>query len=569
MDAIEQKKIILRKIIKERAVISSKEERMVTSKGTSPDFVLDLRRIFLDSEAIDLIANIFWDIFEKEYPFYVGGQESGAIPLVTAIVQKGMERKKPIKGFFIRKQRKLYDLQRIIEGEVASDKKVILVDDLINSGGTIERQIKLLRKEGVGVDFVFALVDFGNKIERQVLKSLQEKRAIRCLFDLKTDLGVEFEEEKKSLPRNNFEIEWFFKGCNKPSFHLNVAKSNPAFDDKNIYFGTDEAIFWALNKKTGKISWKFKTGAPFRGKSISSSPAVFGDKVFFGSYDGNFYALRKEDGKLIWKFQEADAVHSSPCVSLKDGLIFVGLERNCPGRQGSVVALDIKNGQKKWEYVMREYVPSSPAYFKERDCVVIGCNDSFVYLFDAKTGKLKWKYKTGAEVKASFAFNEENNLIAFGSYDNNLYILDIDSGVERKILETEDLIYSTPLFFKNHLFFTSTDKNLYCYSLNNYELSWKKRFPGRIFSSPREINGDIFIGCSDGSVYEIDSASGDIISKFDAIERITNDVIYDKEEKLFFVSNYANEIYCLKYNLNTSKIVLEMLENAWRKFKES
>jgi eukaryotic-like serine/threonine-protein kinase len=217
---------------------------------------------------------------------------------------------------------------------------------------------------------------------------------------------------------------------------------------------------------------------------------------------------------------------------------------------------------------MREYVPSSPAYFAKKGCVAIGCNDSFIYLLDAKTGNLRWKYKTGAEVKASFAYCEKRNLIAFGSFDTNLYVLDIDSGKELKILQTEDEIYSTPLFSKDCLFFTSTDKNLYCYNLQDYNLKWKKRFPGRIFSSPREIKGNIFLGCSDGAVYEIDSDLGGIVSKFDLIERVTNDVVYDKESDLFFASNYANEIYCLKYNPGSSKIVLEMLKNAWQKFKE-
>jgi len=42
--------------------------------------MFDLRAVFLDPEGLVLATDIFWQHFEKEYPFQVGGQELAAAP---------------------------------------------------------------------------------------------------------------------------------------------------------------------------------------------------------------------------------------------------------------------------------------------------------------------------------------------------------------------------------------------------------------------------------------------------------------------------------------------------------
>ena len=84
-------------------------------------------------KVFDLICGSIWSRFEKYYPFQVGGQELAAVPLATAIALKGLHLGKPINYFIIRKSRKKVGLQNLIEGELNSE-KIVLVDDLLNSG---------------------------------------------------------------------------------------------------------------------------------------------------------------------------------------------------------------------------------------------------------------------------------------------------------------------------------------------------------------------------------------------------------------------------------------------------
>jgi len=76
---------------------------------------------------------------------------------------------------------------------------------------------------------------------------------------------------------------------------------------------------YAVNQKTGKLSWKFKTEGLVR-----SSPIAVGDKLFFGSYDGNFYVVNRFSGKLLWKYQTRGMISSSPAYY--DGKIYMASE---------------------------------------------------------------------------------------------------------------------------------------------------------------------------------------------------------------------------------------------------
>lgn len=531
----------LKSIIKEKAIVRKSERKIVSQNGkNTPAWLIDLRSIFFDPEALNLIAEVFWEQFEKEYPFQVGGQEVAAIPIVSAIVLKSQEIGKPVNGFIIRKSRKHTGLQKIIEGNLTDD-KIILVDDLINSGLTIMRQLEVLKSAGRKAEKVFTLVNYQPQRNQQLLSEQQVDLIAPFTLD-DFDLPMSFKTEEVS--KDNFEAVWRFQSPDPNYFHR-VSKSAPAIDDKRVYFGSDNGIFWAIYQKNGSVAWKFKTGEHAEGKGIFSDPVVHKDAVYFGSYDGNFYALDRNNGKLIWKYMDADFIGSSPAIAPDLEMIFVGLEFGLFKKQGGIVALDFK-GKKIWESRMSQFVHCSPAYCAEKKVVAIGGNDHQVYLFDAKTGKLKWKFKTGGEVKASLVFDTDRNLLLFGSFDKNLYALDIDTGEVKGKMETGEIIYSTPKVYKGDVFFSSLDKYLYSMNLDSGELNWKYSCESRIFSSPEIADGKILIGANNGMLYEIDPATGKTLSIFIATERITNRIAYNPETKHYFVPTYANEIYCLK-----------------------
>ena len=118
MKDFKKKVACLRDNIKKRGLVTKEKQKLIASDGSELRWLFDLRNIFLKPDSLDLIADIFWHIFEKEYPFQVGGQEIAAIPLVSAIIMKSKQLKKPVSGFVIRKSRKPAGLQKLIEGKL-------------------------------------------------------------------------------------------------------------------------------------------------------------------------------------------------------------------------------------------------------------------------------------------------------------------------------------------------------------------------------------------------------------------------------------------------------------------
>lgn len=583
MQNLENKISNLREAIQRRALVRKNQQKIVSRAGRESNWLLDIRSVVLEPEPLALFAEIFWELHENDYPFQIGGQETGAIPLVSAVVLYSRFMGKPVNGFFIRKSRKHTGLQKVIEGAM-DNTKIILVDDLIHTGRTVLRQVELLESLGKKVHGLFTLIHFydlstydflrGKSIPnaRGLLESLGKKvhglftlinfrdapasdflqeRNIRhiSLFSLK-DFDIELKKKReKYVVSHGYKISWHFKSGN-PNYFYVVPKSAPVLDEKKLFFGSDSGNFWALHQDTGEVAWKYKVGFHPKGKNIFSSPVVHDGMVFFGSYDGNVYALDTETGKPRWIFMEADWVGSSPAVADDLGLLFIGLEFSLVNKRGGIVALDIKTGEKRWSYTIPKLVHCSPAYSQEKKYVAIGGNDSIVYMFAARNGELLWRYKTGGEIKSSLAFDTENNLLVFGSFDGNLYLLDLESGALRSKFETQAPIYSIPLIYKNHAVFSSLDKKVYNLDLKTRRLKWEFATSGRVFASPMVIDGKILVGSNDGRLYEINFETGQLENFFQVTERITNKIAYNKKTKTVFLPTYANEIYCLNSTLS-------------------
>lgn len=531
----------LKQIIREKVFVTKEQKKIAYWDGSESPWLFDFRNIFLVPEYIDLIVEIFWEKLESRYPFQVCGLEAAAIPLVTAIVMKSVEKGKPVNGFFIRKSRKKTGLMQMIEGEI-NNHPIIIVDDVLNSGNSVMRQIKVLEELDKNVSEVFVILQFR---ERDYYEFLKERGvALNNLFVL-PDFSLPFQKNNgKKFLGDAFRVEWYFKSENSNFFHVNP-KSTPALDAERIYFGSDGGYFWALNQSDGTVAWKYKVGFHPKGKSIFSSPAVCDEIVYFGAYDGNAYALDAKTGKKRWMFMEADWVGSSPAIAPDLGLLFIGLEFGLFKKQGGIVALDLATGKKKWEHITEAYTHGSPAYSKSKGVVAIGSNDSTLYLYSARNGKLLWSLKTRGEIKASPIFDEKRNLVLFGNFEGKLYALDISTGKERWVFPTEFGIYSTPTFYKNSVFIGSMDKRVYSINLDTGGANWTFETSGRIFASPAIVEEKLYIGSNDGRLYELNPDTGEITGFIQITERIVNKVVYNKATKRFFLPTFANEIYCL------------------------
>lgn len=537
---MKNKKEIIFKKIKEKGLIFSHQQEITLLDGSKGKWIFDLRSVLLDSEALDVIAKIFWDSFESEYPFQIGGMGIGAISLISAIQMEGQRRAFHTNGFIVRKERKNTGLCKIIEGKI-NNQKIIIVDDLINSGSSLKKLQSNLSSENNKIGRFFSIVDFENSKAHEWLK--KEKIEFTSLFKL-SEFNLQI---LSNFVRHTKEIyiEWVFSAPN-PNYFYVVPKSNPVCDDEKIYFGTDAGIFYALDQKTGEINWKYQTGN--KEKGIFSSPAIHERVIYFGGYDGNGYALDTDTGKEVWKFTEADFIGSSPAIAPEINLLFIGLEHQIQNKKGSLAALDMKTGEKIWEYIVSEYLHGSPAYLSSKKLVAIGTNDSIVYLFKAETGRLLWSFQTGGPIKASLCFEEKSNILIFGSFDGGCYGVALDSGKEVFRINTDNEIYSTPLVVDNYLYFTSTDKCFYMYDLTKKKLCTKVSTNGKIYSSPKSIKKNIYFGSNDGIIREFNPQTRETTLIAHMSDKITGNIIINNNT--YYATTYDNKLFAFSVKDN-------------------
>lgn len=518
--------------------------RIITAGAHGPidtSWIFDFRSVVLTPEWLNAYAEEFWERYADRLPFQVGGMETAAIPLVTAIVMKGIERGTPVNGFYIRKSRDRDGLMKKIEGTLTDD-SVILVDDLINSGGSFFKQLKVLEESGRKVTDIFAVLGFR---AMGAYRELTERNVnINYLFTLE-DFALPLQESHApELQKSILEEAWKFS-AGHPSFEWVVQKSAPAIDATNVYFGTDAGTFFALRQSDGTVAWQFDIEAHPPGKGIFSSPALHRDTVYFGAYDGAVYALDASSGKKKWAYTDADWIGSSPALAPDLDLLFIGLEFGLFRKRGGIAALDMKTGKRVWQDRTSALTHGSPLYIREENLVVIGSNDGIAYAYDAKTGEKRWQYATGGDIKTRPAYDANRRLVLVPSMDSKLYALDGKNGAVRWACQTGAGIYSNPLVRDHDVLVASLDKSLYAITLDDGKRRAQFQTQGRIFASPSVADGALWIGSNDGRLYELDPVSLKSHGHHQFTERIVNAVAYNPATKRLFVATVANELVAL------------------------
>lgn len=88
----------------------------------------------------------------------LAGLEMGGIPVVTAIsLNTGM------KAAFVRKKAKEYGTCKLAEGSDVAGKNVLIVEDVVTTGGAIIDGVRELRKKGAKIDSVVCVIQRSEK----------------------------------------------------------------------------------------------------------------------------------------------------------------------------------------------------------------------------------------------------------------------------------------------------------------------------------------------------------------------------------------------------------------------
>jgi orotate phosphoribosyltransferase len=127
--------------------------------GKTASYYLDGKQVTLDAAGARLVAEGILDTLGDAMPDAVGGMSIGADPITGAVVTMAGVRGVPLRGFMVRKEAKGHGMGRYIEGPVAAGDSVVIVEDVVTTGGSSLLAIDRCEEFGLRVERVIAIVD--------------------------------------------------------------------------------------------------------------------------------------------------------------------------------------------------------------------------------------------------------------------------------------------------------------------------------------------------------------------------------------------------------------------------
>ena len=126
--------------------------RFVLTSGAISDYYIDIKKASTNPRILKKIAEAMAE-YAKGYDV-IAGMELGAVPLAVALSLQT-----EIPYVIIRKEKREHGTGKQIEGIDVKGKKVIIVEDVTTSGGSVIKSVQILRQNKAIVDEVISVVD--------------------------------------------------------------------------------------------------------------------------------------------------------------------------------------------------------------------------------------------------------------------------------------------------------------------------------------------------------------------------------------------------------------------------
>ena len=143
-------------IIRRQSLLQNRDFRLAS--GGSSNFFFDMKRTMFHPEGASLVTDLLFDVIREEDFDYIGGLETGAIPIVAALCVRSWP-EKPIRGFFVRKEVKGHGTDQRVDGLLERGSKVILVEDVTTTGGSAMQAVNQALQYECTILKVISVVD--------------------------------------------------------------------------------------------------------------------------------------------------------------------------------------------------------------------------------------------------------------------------------------------------------------------------------------------------------------------------------------------------------------------------
>ncbi len=146
---------IISQLIQEKIISISPDKPFAYASGMLSPIYTDLRLMVSYPDLRDMIASDLANLIAKEFPeaTIIGGVATAGIPHAALVAEK-----LHLPMIYVRPKPKDHGKGRQIEGRFSSSDKIVLIDDLITTGGSVLNAVKATEKDGgnvIGVSSIF------------------------------------------------------------------------------------------------------------------------------------------------------------------------------------------------------------------------------------------------------------------------------------------------------------------------------------------------------------------------------------------------------------------------------
>ena len=147
------------RILCEKSFQYSEQPVFKLVSGRLSQFYVNCKPTTLSPRGMFLTGHLVYEAIRDMDIAGVGGLTFGADPIAMATAFVSELQGHPIQAFSIRKTQKDHGVIRWIEGDLHPGDRVVIIDDVVTTGGSTIKAIERARQEGMQVVKVVILVD--------------------------------------------------------------------------------------------------------------------------------------------------------------------------------------------------------------------------------------------------------------------------------------------------------------------------------------------------------------------------------------------------------------------------
>src|SRR4051812_43189575 len=140
---------------------SARRGHFTLASGRQSTLYIDARLTTMSPDGLALIGELALDAIRQSgwTVDAIGGLTLGADPISYAIAYASANTSRPLRAFTVRKEAKAHGTGRLVEGPFREGDHVVVIEDVITTGGSALRACEALKAAGARIQGVLALVD--------------------------------------------------------------------------------------------------------------------------------------------------------------------------------------------------------------------------------------------------------------------------------------------------------------------------------------------------------------------------------------------------------------------------